>query len=151
VKINHVGVSSCNSRRSIILVLNYLTLVGLTSNLKGQGSKMLHSISKHFLCAPSTVARSSRILKVLMEKKRVVALYKLTSGVEVTSHSTKALQPLYSPSPSLFTPSSSRLYSTSTAAMSQYRLPEDIRPSHYDLTVRTDLESLTFEGVVKIE
>ncbi|KAI0064922.1 leucyl aminopeptidase [Artomyces pyxidatus] len=32
-----------------------------------------------------------------------------------------------------------------------YRLPTDVRPKHYDLTVRTDLEKETFEGVVKID
>jgi hypothetical protein len=39
------------------------------------------------------------------------------------------------------------------ASMSQYRLPDDVRPTHYDLTVRTDLESHLphFEGIVKIE
>jgi hypothetical protein len=38
-------------------------------------------------------------------------------------------------------------------AMSQYRLPDDVRPTHYNLTVRTDLESYLphFEGIVKIE
>ncbi|KAI0064927.1 hypothetical protein BV25DRAFT_1914077 [Artomyces pyxidatus] len=32
-----------------------------------------------------------------------------------------------------------------------YRLPTDVRPKHYDLTVRTDLENETFEGVVEID
>ena len=32
-----------------------------------------------------------------------------------------------------------------------YRLPTDVVPSHYDLTVWTDLENKKFEGVVYIE
>lgn len=32
-----------------------------------------------------------------------------------------------------------------------YRLPTDIKPTHYDLTVRTDLKESKFDGVVKIE
>ncbi|THV07366.1 leucyl aminopeptidase [Dendrothele bispora CBS 962.96] len=33
---------------------------------------------------------------------------------------------------------------------SEYRLPTNVKPSHYDLTVRTDLDSSVFDGVVKI-
>ena len=33
----------------------------------------------------------------------------------------------------------------------EYRLPTDVAASHYDLTVLTDLENSTFEGVVHIE
>lgn len=32
-----------------------------------------------------------------------------------------------------------------------FRLPLDVKPTHYDLTVKTDLENSKFEGVVKIE
>lgn len=32
-----------------------------------------------------------------------------------------------------------------------HRLPTNVKPTHYDLTVRTDLENLTFDGFVKIE
>ncbi|OAX41307.1 hypothetical protein K503DRAFT_848469 [Rhizopogon vinicolor AM-OR11-026] len=32
-----------------------------------------------------------------------------------------------------------------------FRLPLDVKPTHYDLTVKTDLENSTFEGVVKID
>lgn len=31
-----------------------------------------------------------------------------------------------------------------------YRLPSDVKPIHYDLTVKTDLEELIFQGYVKI-
>jgi hypothetical protein len=31
------------------------------------------------------------------------------------------------------------------------RLPTDVKPTHYDLTVRTDLEKLVFDGWVTIE
>jgi hypothetical protein len=31
-----------------------------------------------------------------------------------------------------------------------YRLPSDVRPTHYDLTVKTDLEELAFQGFVRI-
>jgi hypothetical protein len=31
------------------------------------------------------------------------------------------------------------------------RLPTNVRPTHYDLSVRTDLEKKTFNGVVVIQ
>ncbi|KAF9227990.1 leucyl aminopeptidase [Gyrodon lividus] len=34
--------------------------------------------------------------------------------------------------------------------ISDFRLPLDVKPTHYDLTVKTDLEQETFEGLVKI-
>jgi aminopeptidase 2 len=34
---------------------------------------------------------------------------------------------------------------------STYRLPLGVKPTHYELTVRTDLKELTFQGLVKIE
>ncbi|KAK7463560.1 Aminopeptidase 2 mitochondrial [Stygiomarasmius scandens] len=33
---------------------------------------------------------------------------------------------------------------------SEYRLPTNVKPSHYDLTIRTDLDNSIFDGVVKI-
>ena len=39
----------------------------------------------------------------------------------------------------------------SAADPQDYRLPTDVAPSHYDLTVWTDLENKKFEGVVYIE
>lgn len=35
--------------------------------------------------------------------------------------------------------------------LDHYRLPTDVRPRHYDLTIRTDLEKEKFSGFVKIE
>lgn len=32
-----------------------------------------------------------------------------------------------------------------------FRLPLDVKPTHYDVTIKTDLENSIFEGVVKIE
>ncbi|KAI0259094.1 leucyl aminopeptidase [Gloeopeniophorella convolvens] len=32
-----------------------------------------------------------------------------------------------------------------------YRLPTDVRPKHYDLTIRTDLQTTTFSGAVSID
>jgi hypothetical protein len=44
------------------------------------------------------------------------------------------------------------LHSGSTAGiMTSYRLPVDVKPTHYDVTIRTDLEEETFQGIVKIE
>ncbi|EEB98508.1 hypothetical protein MPER_01967, partial [Moniliophthora perniciosa FA553] len=39
---------------------------------------------------------------------------------------------------------------TQPSAASQYRLPTNVKPSHFDLTIHTDLDKLTFEGFVKI-
>ncbi|KAI0781326.1 leucyl aminopeptidase [Trametes elegans] len=36
-------------------------------------------------------------------------------------------------------------------AQQDYRLPTDVRPTHYDLTVWTDLENNKFEGIVHID
>lgn len=33
----------------------------------------------------------------------------------------------------------------------EYRLPTNVKPTHYDLTLRTDLEKETFEGVVDVQ
>ena len=41
--------------------------------------------------------------------------------------------------------------STTGASAQDYRLPTDVKPSHYDLTVWTDLENNKFEGVVHVE
>ena len=30
----------------------------------------------------------------------------------------------------------------------QYRLPTDVKPTHYDLTVRTDIVAFKFDGLV---
>lgn len=38
-----------------------------------------------------------------------------------------------------------------TAPASEFRLPTDVKPVHYDVTIRTDLEKLTFDGFVKVE
>ena len=31
-----------------------------------------------------------------------------------------------------------------------YRLPTDVKPTHYEVTVRTDLEKLVFDGFVRV-
>jgi len=52
---------------------------------------------------------------------------------------------------------STKTYCSTSAIMTKpidsddFRLPLDVAPTHYDLTVKTDLENSTFEGVVKIE
>lgn len=63
--------------------------------------------------------------------------------------------------PHLFRSSSPRLCSTialmasstpfSDKAPEEYRLPLEVKPTHYDVTLRTDLAKLTFDGFVKIE
>jgi len=47
--------------------------------------------------------------------------------------------------------STSALMTKLTNSGDSFRLPLDVKPTHYDLTVKTDLENSTFEGVVKIE
>jgi aminopeptidase 2 len=37
---------------------------------------------------------------------------------------------------------------TGTSSPTEFRLPPGIRPTHYDLTIRTDLEKQTFDGFV---
>ena len=32
----------------------------------------------------------------------------------------------------------------------EYRLPPNVQPSHYDLTIRTNLENQTFDGFVDV-
>lgn len=40
---------------------------------------------------------------------------------------------------------------SSPSKTDEYRLPTNVRPTHYDLTLRTDLEKETFEGVVDVQ
>jgi len=40
---------------------------------------------------------------------------------------------------------------SSEKVVDHYRLPTDLHPRHYDLTIRTDLEKEKFCGFVKIE
>ena len=39
---------------------------------------------------------------------------------------------------------------SSPAETDRYRLPTDVKPTHYDVTIVTDLEDLIFDGIVKI-
>lgn len=41
--------------------------------------------------------------------------------------------------------------STSGKSQDEYRLPTNVKPTHYDVTIWTDLEELIFEGSVKIQ
>ncbi|KAG9085108.1 Aminopeptidase 2 mitochondrial [Ceratobasidium sp. UAMH 11750] len=41
--------------------------------------------------------------------------------------------------------------STPAKSVEEYRLPTNVRPSHYDLTIQTDLEALTFKGFVIVD
>lgn len=38
----------------------------------------------------------------------------------------------------------------STMSSSDFRLPTNVQPTHYDLTIKTDLKEEIFEGLVKI-
>jgi hypothetical protein len=40
--------------------------------------------------------------------------------------------------------------STADTLQNQYRLPVDVKPIHYDVTIRTDLEKTEYQGFVKI-
>ena len=39
---------------------------------------------------------------------------------------------------------------STTSDPDQYRLPTNVKPTHYDITIKTDLENLTFDGIVKV-
>lgn len=39
---------------------------------------------------------------------------------------------------------------TAITSQNQYRLPVDVKPTHYAITIRTDLEKLAYQGFVKI-
>lgn len=39
----------------------------------------------------------------------------------------------------------------SSTSPDEHRLPTNVKPVHYDLTIRTDLEKLEFDGSVSIE
>ena len=36
-------------------------------------------------------------------------------------------------------------------ASDEYRLPTKVKPTHYDVTIKTDIENQVFEGFVQIE
>ena len=40
---------------------------------------------------------------------------------------------------------------SSSFSHSEYRLPPNVKPTHYGLTIRTNLENQTFDGFVDIE
>ena len=40
---------------------------------------------------------------------------------------------------------------TSPVSHQEYRLPTDVKPTHYDLTIRTNLENQTFDGFVEVQ
>lgn len=40
---------------------------------------------------------------------------------------------------------------TAAGSSDEYRLPTNIKPTHYDVAIKTDLENLIFEGYVRIE
>jgi aminopeptidase 2 len=40
---------------------------------------------------------------------------------------------------------------TFTKPLDEYRLPLDVKPTHYDVTIRTDLDKLSFGGFAKID
>lgn len=45
-------------------------------------------------------------------------------------------------------PTALRIFSTMSS--SGFRLPSNVQPTDYDLTIKTDLQKETFEGLVKI-
>lgn len=69
--------------------------------------------------------------------------------------------PLLLPSSSILSKRSPLLKYLNCATMSttaapagdadQYRLPTNVKPTHYDVTIKTDLEKLSFQGFVKIK
>lgn len=32
----------------------------------------------------------------------------------------------------------------------EHRLPTNVKAAHYDITIKTDLENLTFDGIAKV-
>jgi hypothetical protein len=98
--------------------------------------------------------------------------YKVTSGSvtlsqkrayhKVTNHYTTLKFRPTNPSPHFPLTPSTRSHSSQTSSIAsmspvpatgapdEYRLPINVKPTHYDLTVRTDLDKHQFEGFVKI-
>jgi len=71
------------------------------------------------------------------------------------------LNPDFVSSSSIFAGNSPRFQHTATMSTAasppvevehdQYRLPANVKATHYDVTIKTDLESLTFQGLVNIK
>lgn len=59
--------------------------------------------------------------------------------------SASSFRPILPTPPQVFT------MSTATPVEDPYRLPTNVKPIHYDITIKTDLEDLTFQGFVKIK
>jgi len=43
------------------------------------------------------------------------------------------------------------MVSPSQKASDEYRLPTNVKPTHYDVTIKTDIENQVFEGFVQIK
>jgi len=71
---------------------------------------------------------------------------------KAVGHGTYVLLPTAAEHRTQITTISRTLFSTSMMESSSldFRLPLNVQPTHYDLTVKTDLQKQTFEGLVKI-
>ena len=94
------------------------------------GARSLGSRSAWPLChvlIPQPVARVHATPRPLIMRRSRFCSTSLTSFAPVQPH-------LHSPS-----------------EMAEFRLPTNVQPCHYNLTIKTDLEDLTFEGSASIE
>ena len=57
---------------------------------------------------------------------------------------------IISTSPGLRLQAAFRTCHFSTMSSNDFRLPSNVQPIHYDLTIKTDLKKEMFEGLVKI-
>ena len=80
------------------------------------------------------------------------------AGPHARAHSKKYLKrikraPVYlhHPSPRYCSTIARSMSGATIKPQDEYRLPADVKPTHYDLTIRTDLEEFSFEGFVKIQ
>ena len=84
------------------------------------------------------------------------SVYSARSGSNLLFETRAWRWPTLNPSPSPLSANSPRACSSiahmsSSGSHPEYRLPPSAKPTHYDLTIRTNLENQTFDGFVDVQ